>query len=149
LGSLGWTIPQSPQKIFVFVIRIYLKSLVNWFTIPNVTRQVKTKRRVLRETIKLLSQGWTTGTWARNANGNRCKPESKNAVCWCPEGAMMRVCTDRFGVLNDVLLHETWVAFHDAVGIDKYDSAAKWNDKQKGVKPVIAMLRKAIQNVKE
>lgn len=56
---------------------------------------------------------------------------------------MRKVCT-RDGDFDDGLQHEAWVAFHDAVGLDKYDSAAEWNDDQKSVKPVIAALRKAM-----
>jgi hypothetical protein len=57
---------------------------------------------------------------------------------------MRKICTNRFGTFDDALQFEAWVAFHDAVGLDKYASAAEWNDQQKSVKPVIAALRKAM-----
>jgi hypothetical protein len=33
-------------------------------------------------------ESWTTGTWARNADGCPCWPTSAAAVCWCARGSV-------------------------------------------------------------
>lgn len=38
----------------------------------------------------LMIQGWTKGTYARDAVHLPCSPLSKRAVCFCAEGALLR-----------------------------------------------------------
>jgi len=39
---------------------------------------------------------WTTKTSARNAEGEACSPISKDAVCWCLSGAMLKCYPDTY-----------------------------------------------------
>jgi len=99
-----------------------------------------TTKKVLKGAIAFLKKGWTKGTWARNAAGRRCSPTSKHAIAWCAEGATIAASAG-----DDVAQFHAWSAFHDAVGIDAYDNAAKWNDEQESVKPVIAAMKRALR----
>ena len=69
---------------------------------------------------KLIEQGWTQGTYARDANGEDVDATDDRAVCWCSYGAIVRAYDEDFEAAEaarDVL--------RAAVGT-KY--AASWND---------------------
>lgn len=106
--------------------------------------RIPSKREILKAVIALLRKGWARGAWARDKDGKKVSPTSQKAVCWCPEGAMRKVCTDSDGLFHDDVGFDVYKAFHDATGVDRFDSATKWNDKQTSVKPVIAALKKAM-----
>lgn len=38
---------------------------------------------------------WTTGTLARNAQGQPVAPRDPGAVCWCAVGSLIKECNDR------------------------------------------------------
>ncbi|HLZ24551.1 MAG TPA: hypothetical protein VKQ30_20745 [Ktedonobacterales bacterium] len=39
-------------------------------------------------TVLTPKDNWTQGSDARDANGNACYPDMKEAVCWCFNGAL-------------------------------------------------------------
>lgn len=50
----------------------------------------------------LVAQGWSQGAMARAADGSAVRPESREAVAWCPLGAAAVVYK------NDPVGYETW-----------------------------------------
>jgi len=58
----------------------------------------------LTEARAKVARGWTQGTWARDAVGERAPERGNAAVCWCIVGALNAVADDREGH------HLFWVA---------------------------------------
>ena len=58
-----------------------------------MTADTQSAAQVLRAARELLSDParWTKGAWAEDGAGMEVSPVSPNAVCWCVEGALMRV----------------------------------------------------------
>ena len=44
---------------------------------------------ILQQTREFVARGWTKGVYARNTNGVEVLAESRDAVCWCVEGAQV------------------------------------------------------------
>jgi len=86
---------------------------------------------------------WTKDAWARDANGDRCQPNSKNAVCWCLVGALTKIAKDR----SDTVLHTIFkLTTGRRFGLN---AVVRWNDAKKrtfaDVKALIAKARAAAE----
>lgn len=94
--------------------------------------------RVLRAAADLIeSEGaWTTGAWARDADGVSVFPDEPSAVCWCAEGAIARVAGDGLAGQETAEVINA-VEQHIGRGI------VTWNDTQRAARPVVAALRRA------
>lgn len=86
----------------------------------------------LKKARALLVKGWTKGSFAKNAQGEKCVPYSDKAVCWCAGGAL-KVVTDNWSDLWDVVEAEL-----------KGGYLPDFNDAQETVEPVLALFDKAI-----
>lgn len=94
--------------------------------------------RILRKAADLIEpdRAWTTGAWARDANGVSVFPNEPSAVCWCAEGAIARVAGDGLPGRETAEVINT-VEQHVGRGI------VTWNDTQRAARPVVAALRAA------
>lgn len=80
---------------------------------------------------------WTQGRYAATANGNGAPYDSSIAICWCAEGAILRVARAS---------HHTPVSsLYDFVRrATGQDSLARWNDDpNRQQSEVVSALRKA------
>jgi hypothetical protein len=62
-------------------------------TSQDLERQVlqpKTHQKILLRAAELIDQGWTRGTAARDADGQKVRSTSPQASAWCVVGAMDR-----------------------------------------------------------
>lgn len=76
---------------------------------------------VLGRARELLAQGWTQGTFARDAHGEHVYTMSEDAVVFCPVGALYRAGVE----LND---HQGWQdGFNRLFG--EVGNVASWNDR--------------------
>ena len=84
---------------------------------PELTRQVlqaTMHQKILLRAAELLAMGWTRGTAARDAAGQKVRSTSPQATEWCVVGAVDRA------------LHELWnLDVYDLLGleVDAYDTA--------------------------
>jgi len=86
---------------------------------------------------KLLEkpEHWTTGQFARDAEGRGCHSHSTRAVSWCARGAIEKCYKD---LTVFPALERLWEAIGARVGI------INWNDDPKRTHAqVVAMLKKA------
>lgn len=100
-----------------------LKPLPMWKTPPKTIAEAK------RRVIRLLRLGWCKGWYARLNNGEHASDSDVNAARVCLVGALYR--SKSSSILRDKL--------KTAAGM----SAAGFNDRQKSVEPVIALVEKA------
>lgn len=90
----------------------------------------------------LQAKGWTQGTYARNAKGERCDPTGENATCYCSYGAIISTA----GKFQGTLLLEAYDPLRAAIGTD---IIAGWNDSKSRTKEeVFAAFEKAIEIAK-
>lgn len=121
----------------------------------------------LRHGRALIASGtaWTTGVFARDADGVECPPFSANAKCWCAMGAVRydhvgeaaSDCLDEaaaglFGgdfvyaaTVNDKLGHAATLAMFDAAidNLTGFDPGAPVFERPTGIDPVLDGLRAA------
>lgn len=81
---------------------------------------------------------WTTGYYARTANGQCTNSENPDAVCWCAFGALWKVSNSRSNSANlletaaNHLFHEDVVTVNDVMGheaiLKVYDLAIEYAD---------------------
>jgi hypothetical protein len=84
---------------------------------PELTRQVLQSamhQKVLLRAAELVAMGWTRGTPARDAKGQKVRSTSQQATAWCVVGAVDRALYELFNL--DV---------YDLLGleVDAYDTA--------------------------
>lgn len=80
---------------------------------------------------------WTKGENARDAEGNKVRPDNPTAVCWCLEGAI-RYC---YGESWRTSYYKAEDAVQDMSG--GYLNAFEWNDApRRTYKQVIALCKK-------
>lgn len=84
----------------------------------------------------LVLRGWTQGASARNAEGQAVTARDSTAVCWCINGAVVRVCTaqskeDLYALTNALSyaagalkLDKNYITYNDFPGRTKYEVAA-------------------------
>lgn len=99
---------------------------------------------IFERAADLCERGWTQGALARDASGNECPPGSKDAVCWCLEGAIEAAAgrADR------------WVAFDAFIEHGYYgyteDAPHDWNDAEERTQAeVVASLRAAAASLRQ
>lgn len=82
-----------------------------------------TPRDVLVEMRQLLTPegSWTQGCMARDARGQLTSPGSPDAVCWCLEGAAMKVGRGLGG---------HWVAVKPVLYQATGSNYVEWNDQE-------------------
>ena len=75
---------------------------------------------VLTKARELIADpaNWTTGLYARNAQGEHTMTTSKDAVCWCSEGAVFRVTPENWEDAKSALQLINSVAGDDIVGFN-------------------------------
>jgi hypothetical protein len=84
---------------------------------PEFTRQAlhpAMHEKLLLRAAEVVAQGWTRGTAAREANGQKVRSTSPQATRWCVVGAVDRA------------LYELWtLEVYDLLGldVDAYDTA--------------------------
>lgn len=99
----------------------------------------------LKDLRKLLKKGWCKGAFAKTKRGaftNSCAPD---AAKWCLVGGMCKV------VEGNPFHRQYWnlkTAISTAIP-SKYPCIATFNDKQPSVKPVLALITKALRQVKK
>jgi len=80
--------------------------------------------QALRDLFSLGPERFTTGAFARDADGKPCGPNDERAVCWCLVGAIRKVTpewrpgTDLYRLMRDELGLENISAWSDANGYD-------------------------------
>jgi len=97
----------------------------------------KTTIEILKEARELIAKpnGWTQGTYARNADGLIVYPNSHHAVCFCTWGALIAVDEHQESfqpdgaqpALDDVT-NGNFVAFNDAPGRTQAEVVAKFDE---------------------
>lgn len=85
---------------------------------------------VIDAVIARLRMGWCKGYAAVDCLGQQVYHSDKYACAWCLAGAM------RFGPYAPIT--RLYNKMRDYLGVASY----KWNDQQKSVEPVIALLEK-------
>ena len=81
----------------------------------------------------MIESGWTQHALARTVEGNRCNPESPQAVCWCLVGAIDVVSIGKLGAG-----HQNH--FLNYLGLDGLISS--WNDQlNRSQEDVVKLLR--------
>lgn len=73
------------------------------------------------EALLAKPEAWAKGQYARDRNGYECSATNDKAVCWCIEGAAMRVHS-----------HASVIPLMDGVGESRgYDGVVDFNDDPK------------------
>lgn len=49
-------------------------------------------------------QDWTTGTYAKDKDGNECDPQGQHAICFCVMGAFKRCYGHEWGAPYDTFI---------------------------------------------
>ena len=88
----------------------------------------------------LVARGWCRGALARNLLGWHVRPDSRRAIYWCANGALIAaaVTGSHSGQGHYLAASRLKGAIPDAEGI------AAFNDRQKTVEPVLAAFDRAI-----
>ena len=113
---------------------------------------MRTPKQVLVEARELISNGWTQGTYSRDAQTYSVDPVSESASCFCILGAIRRV-----EAINDVAdadnsLTENFkaatVAICSVIKPLGYDHVPEFNDdKETTVEKVLEVFDKAIESL--
>lgn len=107
---------------------------------------MKTTLQILEESLVLVTDGWTQGCWARDANGVETPSMNDNrSTCFCPEGAILR-SSDGAGFIDHITsnVDEAMQRFKEAIGTPF--QIPDWNDiPERTQKEVIAAFERAIQ----
>jgi hypothetical protein len=111
-----------------------------------MSAQLVTVLRGARDRLAVPGQ-WTKKHFARSADGDAVSCSSKDAVCWCVEGAigveasrLLRGGKDERGLY--------WAAISAAERlVPEVDRLFVFNDAQSSVEPVLALLDRAILEV--
>jgi hypothetical protein len=103
---------------------------------------------VLRRMKALLRKGWTQGWYARTAQGNYCRTDSKNAATFCLVGAHDRARRDLSGPVS---LHYLMKCVGgDNSNIVGFDNIVDFNDNSKRTKKeILQVVDCAIKLAKE
>lgn len=62
----------------------------------EVTRHDQIEALVEAKRLISSKESWTQGEFARDSDGQVCSPYSKDAVCWCAQGAINAACEKVF-----------------------------------------------------
>ena len=109
---------------------------------------IETIDDLAKATIKILEQGWTQHTHARDANNDECAYNADDAVCWCLLGAIGKVRFDKErppGFVDQTHWLE-WQLLDQMRNITGSRDVVEWQDSPgRTVNEVISMLRDAAE----
>lgn len=81
-------------------------------------RDAMTTFEILKAARELLSdeKRWTKGRYARDAQGNPTPTHAVDAVCWCPEGALVKFsAAEKDASINSIIVDEALLGAFRAV----------------------------------
>jgi len=101
---------------------------------PDLTQQVlqpEMHQKILLRAAELVAMGWTCGTAARDASGQKVRSTAPQATAWCVVGAVGRALYELLNVDVYALL---------GLGVDAYDTSPCPSE-------VLRALRRPLQRV--
>lgn len=109
---------------------------------------MKTAKQILTEAAKLVEQGWTQYTFARDKQGRKCLEKSDDAVYWCAIGAMMRA-SEADALVHDYEREEAKAALLVTIGEEWGEMpVTTWNDQcATSGNEVATVMRKAAERL--
>jgi hypothetical protein len=102
---------------------------------------MKTTLQILEESLVLVTDGWTQGEWAKDANGKGLVYDNPKATCFCAEGAILRS-----GASEDSSIPQEDAQERLKEAIVSTESIADWNDApERTQEEVIVAFSRAIE----
>ena len=99
---------------------------------------------ILERAHTLISQGWTTGTSAEDADGAPVLPEDKSAVRWCLMGAVERATIEAHATRDEDLLALDALRDNLPKPHDENRLLSTFNDACVSPGPVLALIQSTI-----